>query len=216
MGYNNSARFFRGMLYFFLFTTAALVAPLFASGPEYAKALNLYKRTEYQASLELLLPVRQKDPGELVLIGQNYFMLGDAKRASDFFQKATAAEPKRSEYFHWLGRAYGRRAEISNPFSAMSLASKARQNFEKAIQLDPKNSEAVNDLFEYYLEAPGFLGGGLDKAAKLAEGMAKLDAAEGLWAQARIAERRKDFPAAEDRLRRAMAAAPKQVGRVID
>ena len=216
MGYNNSARFFRGMLYFFLFTTAALVAPLFASGPEYAKALNLYKRTEYQASLELLLPVRQKDPGELVLIGQNYFMLGDAKRASDFFQKATAAEPKRSEYFHWLGRAYGRRAEISNPFSAMSLASKARQNFEKAIQLDPKNSEAVNDLFEYYLEAPGFMGGGLDKAAQLAEHIAELDSGEGYWARARIAEKRKEFPSAEQHLRRAMEVAPHQVGRILD
>ena len=39
---------------------------------------------------------------------------------------------------------------------------------------------------------------------------------EGLWAQARIAERRKDFRTAEDRLRRAMEAAPTQVGRVVD
>jgi tetratricopeptide (TPR) repeat protein len=101
-------------------------------------------------------------------------------------------------------------------FTAPGLASKARQHFEKAVALNPRNQDAVSDLFEYYLEAPGFLGGGLDKAVKLAESMTKLDAAEGLWAQARIAERRKDFPAAEDRLRRAMAAAPKQVGRVID
>ena len=52
----------RGMRYFLLFyflvlTTVALVAPLFASGPEYGQALNLYKRTDYQASLDLLLPV---------------------------------------------------------------------------------------------------------------------------------------------------------------
>src|ERR1041385_106030 len=83
----------RGMRYFLLFVTAALLAPLFASGPEYGRALNLYKRTEYQASLDLLLPVAEKDPAELALIGQNYFMLGDARRASDFFQKATVAEP---------------------------------------------------------------------------------------------------------------------------
>ena len=30
------------------------------------------------------------------------------------------------------------------------------------MELDPKNQEAVNDLFDYYLEAPGFLGGGLN------------------------------------------------------
>ena len=37
--------------------------------------------------------------------------------------------------------------------------------FEKSVELDGKNLEAINDLFSYYLEAPGFLGGGLDKAA---------------------------------------------------
>ena len=46
-------------------------------------------------------------------------------------------------------------------FTATGLASKARQNFERAVQLDPQNREALSDLFEYYLEAPGFLGGGL-------------------------------------------------------
>ena len=48
-------------------------------------------------------------------------------------------------------------------------ASKAHRYFEKAVELDPKNLEAMNDLFEYYLEAPGFLGGGFDKAQALAD-----------------------------------------------
>ena len=71
-------------------------------------------------------------------------------------------------------------------------------------------------MFEYYLEAPGFLGGGLDKAVTVAAKIAALDPAEGLWAQARIAERRKDYGKAEEQLRRAMQAAPTQVGRVVD
>ena len=33
------------------------------------------------------------------------------------------------------------------------------------MQLDPHNGEATGDLFDYYLNAPGMLGGGLDKAA---------------------------------------------------
>src|SRR5207247_5125092 len=40
--------------------------------------------------------------------------------------------------------------------------------------------------------------------------------AEGLWAEARSAERRKDYAAAEVQFRRAIAAAPLQVGRVVD
>jgi tetratricopeptide (TPR) repeat protein len=152
----------------------------------------------------------------VLLIGQNYFMMGDAARATDYFQQAVDLEPTNSVFYHWLGRAYGRRAETGSMFTAMSSASKARQNFEKAVQLDSHNYEAVNDLFEYYVEAPSFIGGGLDKAERLAERIAAHDAAEGNYAQARIAEKRKEYPRAENHLRKAMELAPRQVGRVID
>src|SRR5579863_3477645 len=175
------------------FLAFALVSmPLYAAGAEYDRALDLYKHTDYQASLNLLLPAQEKSAAELVLIGQDYFMVGDAKRASEFFEQAVAAEPGNSVYHHWLGRAFGRRAEMGNPFTAFGYASKARQHFEKAVELDSKNSEAVNDLFEYYLEAPGVIGGGMDKAVKVAEQIAEHNAAEGNYARARIEEKRKN------------------------
>jgi Flp pilus assembly protein TadD len=191
-------------------------ASLFASSADYDQAADLYNKTAYTASLKQLLAIEQKNPADMALIGQNYFMLGDAKRASEFFQKAVAAEPDNSVYYHWLGRAYGRRAEMGNPFTAVGNASKARQNFEKAVELDPKNSEAVNDLFEFYIEAPGFIGGGLDKAAKLAEHIAELNPSEGDYARSRIDEKRSEYRSAEEHLRHAMKLAPHQVGRVID
>lgn len=189
---------------------------LFAADPAYELARVRYNRTEYDASLRLLLPEPDKDAPTLMLIGQNYFMMGDPKRASEFFEQAVALEPANSVYHHWLGRAYGRRAEMGSMFTALGNAAKARQNFEKAIQLDPHNAEAVNDLFEFYVEAPGFMGGGLDKAERLAALIAARDAAEGQYAQARIAEKRKEYRGAEAHLRRAMELAPRQVGRVID
>jgi tetratricopeptide (TPR) repeat protein len=189
---------------------------LFAAGPEYDRALELYKHTDYEGSLKLLLSLDGKKAADLTLIGQNYFMMGDAKRATEFFQQSVAAEPDNSVYHHWLGRAYGRRAETGNPFTALGQASKARQSFERAVELDPKNSEAVNDLFEFYLEAPGIVGGGLDKAQRIADRIAEHDAAEGNYAHARIAEKHKQFPDVEKYLRVAMQLAPHQVGRVID
>jgi len=84
------------------------------------------------------------------------------------------------------------------------------------VALDPKNLDAIGDLFEYYLEAPGFLGGGLEKAGKTAERIAQLDPAAGYVAQARIAEHRKDLPTAEERFRLAVEAAPKHLGHRID
>ena len=77
--------------------------------------------------------------------------------------------------------------------TAPGFATKARQYFEKAAQLNPDNLDAQSDLFEYYLEAPGFLGGGFDKASATAAQIARINPAEGYWAQAKLAEKRKEF-----------------------
>ena len=101
-------------------------------------------------------------------------------------------------------------------FTAPGFASKARQFFERAAQLNPDNLDAQSDLFEYYLEAPGFLGGGFDKASATAAQIARINPAEGHWAQAKLAEKRKEFSSAEAHLRRAIEIAPQQIGRLID
>jgi tetratricopeptide (TPR) repeat protein len=201
----------RGILVFSILTVSVLGA---SSSLDSAK--RLYQQTNYEGSLAALSALPDKDARVFDLMGRNQFMLGDYKRASESYQQAALADPANSTYENWLGKSFGKRAETASPFTAPGLASKARQHFERAVALDSGNKEAMSDLFEYYLEAPGFLGGGLDKAARLADRMAAVDPAEGLWAQARIAERRKDYRKAEEQLRRAMQAAPLQVGRTLD
>jgi Tfp pilus assembly protein PilF len=200
------------------FASVALgVASLLLAGTsELERAAKLYSYTDYNGSLKILLPLPQKDGPAWLLIGRDYYGLGDLKKATESIEKAIAAEPGKSEYFLWLGRAYGRRAETSSPFTAPGFASKARQNFEKALELDPANLEAASDLFEYYLEAPGFLGGGMDKAVRLADRIAELNQTEGYWARAKIAEKRKEYSGAEEQFRRAVELAPRQVGRLLD
>ena len=67
---------------------------------------------------------------------------------------------------------------------------KGHEFFERAVELDPRNGEAFNDLFDYYLQAPGILGGGYDKAAEVAKRIGQLNPAEGHFAQAQLAEKR--------------------------
>jgi tetratricopeptide (TPR) repeat protein len=191
--------------------------PLFAAPPsELEQARKLYQETDYEASLQILLAIQPKDAPVYGLIGQDHYMLGAYKKATESLEKAAAEEPENSDYQLWLGRAFGRRAETASPFTAAPQATKARQHFEKAVQLNPRNMEALSDLFEYYLQAPGLMGGGLDKASGIAGRMAAIDPAEGHWAEARLAERHKEFDTAERHLRDAARLAPQQVGRLID
>jgi tetratricopeptide (TPR) repeat protein len=186
------------------------------AGPELEQAQRLYNATDFAQSIAILQALPTKNAAACSLLGENYYMVADYKRAADWFEKAVAAEPGNSMYNLWLGRAYGRRAETSNPLSAPVHASKARRYFERAVELDPRNLEAMADLFDYYMDAPGFLGGGADKAQALAQRMAAIDLAEGYAAQAKLAERHKEYGAAEIDLRRAAAAAPHQIGKLIE
>ena len=187
-----------------------------AAGPQYDEARKLYDATDFQQSLRVLTAIPDKTTDAYALMGRNYYMLADFKRASELLDKAFTAQPANSDYALWLGRAYGRRAETSGVFTAPGFASRAHQYFEKAVRLNPRNLDALSDLFEYYLEAPGFLGGGMDKAQQLAGQIAQVDPSEGYWAMFRLAEQRRDYSRAEEQLRRAVEAAPRQVGKVIE
>src|ERR1700678_4499040 len=111
-----------------IYLTAFLVAGILpAATPEWTRANNLYQRTEYQQSLAILQGAPRKDAPSLQLAGQNFFMLGEYKKACEAFEKAAALDQNTPKLIHWLGRAYGRRAETANPFAAPGLASKTRQ-----------------------------------------------------------------------------------------
>ena len=153
----------------------ALPAILFAAGT-FDQALNLYYQAEYSQAIDILL---QLPSGARVqtLLGQSYFQDGEYHKASQALEKAVALDANNSMAHTWLGRSYGRRAETGFPLAAPALAGKARDAFEKAANLDPTNGEGINDLFEYYLDAPALLGGGIDKARGLVPQITKNDAA---------------------------------------
>jgi Flp pilus assembly protein TadD len=193
-----------------------LVTAAGASPDIVRRASDLYQRTDYTGSLHVLAEDPSPDADAYLLTGKNYFMSGDYKKAIEFFEKALVISPASSEYELWLGRAWGRRAETGSWLMAASHASRARQCFEKAVALDPHNREAKNDLFDFYLNAPGFLGGGTEKAEAAAKSIAGERPAEYEFEEAQIADRRKDYAAAEAHLRRAMELAPSEPGRVVD
>jgi Flp pilus assembly protein TadD len=187
---------------------------LTAASPDWTQANHLYQRTDYALSLAVLQGAA-KDAPTLQLMGQNWFMLGEYKRASEAFEKAVALDPNNPKLLYWLGKTYGRRAETANFLAAPGLASKTRQMFEKSVELDPTDKDALGDLLDFYLDAPGFLGGGIQKAEALAQMILKQDQAEGHYAEGIVADKQKEYDTAEQQFRRAAELAPRQVGRVL-
>ena len=98
------------------------------------------------------------------------------KDAAALLRDAVSMAPDESRIHHLLGKCYGRMAETAGPLHAFSLARDTRREFEKAVELDGKNIEALQDLMEYYREAPGFLGGSRKKAVEIEKRISRLNA----------------------------------------
>ncbi|MDE3105775.1 MAG: hypothetical protein KGK08_11415 [Acidobacteriota bacterium] len=87
-------------------------------------------------------------------------------------EAAVSANPHSSEFNLWMARTYGQKASHANPLSAMSLARKVHESFEAAVAEDPNSQAAAQDLAEFYIAAPGLVGGGVEKARDLANRIA--------------------------------------------
>jgi len=133
------------------------------------------------------------------------YMLEQWDAAVDLCEEAVRLETENSSYHLWLGRAFGEKADRANFLSAYSLAKRVRSEFETAVKLNPRNADALADLGDFYFEAPGAVGGGVDKAEQIAEQLEKVDPARGHELRARIAEGRKDVLEAEHQLKEAIA-----------
>jgi len=146
------------------------------------------------------------DPLAHNLLCRAYFSLGQWDRGIADCEKAVSLAPDNSQFHLWLGRIYGEKADKAGFMTAAGLARKVRDEFEKAVHLNPRSVDARSDLAEFYLEAPGIVGGGRDKAQEQADSLLGLDPARAHWVNARIAEKKKDFTTAEQEYRAAIAA----------
>jgi tetratricopeptide (TPR) repeat protein len=163
---------------------------------ELESALGNPRAVEVRHVLEECARGDPRDPRVLLALGRGYLLEGDEGRAVQWFERAAKLDPGCSECQLWLGRAYGAQAIQATLVHQPALAKKVRKAFERAVELDASNLSARAALVEYYSRAPGFLGGGLDKARREAEEIRRRDALRGHEAFGRVAEHEKRFDAA--------------------
>ncbi len=125
--------------------------------------------------------------GCLLMAGEKY------KEAASAFERAVKADDASAVAHFFLGRAYGAQAQRANVLSQPSLARKTKREFDRAVQLDPSYVDAREGLFEYYVQAPGIMGGSKDKARAQVEEIRRLDAYRGGALAATLAGREKNW-----------------------
>jgi len=186
-----------------LFCLAAVLVSSAVSTPA-ADLLASGRADEAVSLLQKRVGDSPNDAASFNLLCRAYYSYGAWDQGISACEKAVALDPNNSQYHLWLGRVYGEKADSVSFFSAASLAKKARVEFETAVRLNPENVEARSDLSEFYVEAPGMMGGGTDKAEAQAQALEKLFPAKAHWIRARIAEKKKDYPTAEKEYRAAI------------
>ena len=135
-----------------------------------------------------------KGAGESALFAQGCLAMADDrfKDAERLFERLVDADGSSATYHLYLGRAYGAQAQRANVLRQASLARKTKGEFDRAVQLDPENLDAREGLVQYYSQAPGIVGGSMDKAAEQVAEIRKRNAYRGGFLAASLAARRKD------------------------
>lgn len=152
------------------------------------KSKKLFDEGKPDDAKALFEQVIKESPGN----AEAYYYLGvlaidsDYDEAIDYLEKATQLDNLSAKYRLMLGNAYGTKAARAGIFKKFGAASDCLKNFERAVQLDPKYIEARSSLIEYYLQAPGIMGGNVKKARAQADTIGMFDPYEGYMEEARI------------------------------
>ncbi|MFP5390118.1 MAG: tetratricopeptide repeat protein [Gammaproteobacteria bacterium] len=182
--------------------TLALLALQSAHADEYSAGLKARRHAEVERAASARLAQDPNDADALVAKNRAILGSGDTARTDEAVklgETCVARHPNHSRCQLALGEALGTRALTNGVLSALGYAGTIREAFKKAVELDPKSVDARFSLLDYYLNAPGIVGGGADKgralvtqtatvlpdAAKLMQ--AKLDIMDGNKAKAESA-----------------------------
>jgi len=181
----------------------ALLLSLFAIatfGQSIESGRQLFEQKKYPEAQKQLLTIKE---GHKDFAAAQYYLgriAFDAKNFDDaleYFEEATEANGSVADYHEWLGNAAGSVARNANVFRQGMLAPKMKAAWEKAVALDPKRISPRFSLIEYYLEAPGMMGGSKEKAETTAREIVALSPADGYRALGNVYNRTERIADAE-------------------
>ena len=177
-----------------LVAAAVLVPNVLVGQSSETSGVQLFEAGKYKEAKTVFEPAfkaNTRDAAAAFYLGRIAMEERKHDRAAEYFESATKLDPNNTQYVLWLARAYGREAQEANVLRQPGLARRARSAWERAIELDPGNLDARSDLIQYYVQAPGFLGGSMAKALEQAEEIRKRNALRGYLELGALYEREK-------------------------
>lgn len=147
-------------------------------GQSLERGISFYNKGKLKEAEKFFLTIDEDDHRRNYYLGRIAFDSNELDDAVDFFEDAAEKE-KNSEYYTWLGNSLGVLAQNSNVFRQGILAPQVKDAYEVAVSIDPKNLDAQWGLLQYYIQAPGFMGGSYEKAEKTAIAIGATDPLKG-------------------------------------
>jgi tetratricopeptide (TPR) repeat protein len=189
-----------------LVTICFCKVPLRADDAQAETLLRQGRVDEATATLSHVLATKVNDARAHQLLCRVFYAQDMAESAVRECEQAVQDDPSSSDSQMWLGRAYGLKASQINMLSAFRVAKKVHTAFERAVQLDPTNVQAMSDLGQFYVAAPGIVGGGVDRAEALVPQIMPLSARKAHRLMALIAKKKNDMATAEAEYKNAISA----------
>ncbi|MEO8595855.1 MAG: hypothetical protein ABI759_21220 [Candidatus Solibacter sp.] len=185
---------------------SSVVAAQQTSPAERLIATGHWKRA--RTLVEKQLRDNPEDPLANFLLSQIRAAFGDRTSPLPLAEKAVALDGRTAKYRRQLAEVLGLTAQHAGPFQLVGLGRRFRRELNAALALDAKDVQALRDLVEFYLIAPGLIGGSVRDAIATATRIEEIDPAEGALARARVAAYQKDSTREKTFLRKAVALSP--------
>jgi len=204
-------RLVRTTVFLLLATSASLPAQTTAGLAHAKQQFDTRNWDAAKAEFTSLARTMPNDVTPVLYLGKIALAQSDIEEGIKQFERCIGIDDRKADCHAWLGNALGSAAQRTSKFKLPFLAKRTKREFDRAVELDPDSIEGRSGELQYYLYAPGFLGGSIEKAREQAAEIEKRDKLRGALAHAIIADHEKNSAESEAAYQRAIATAPDSV-----
>jgi tetratricopeptide (TPR) repeat protein len=161
-----------------------LAAPLWADSPQADLATHgHWKRLKAQIEPRA---ANASDAEAQWLLSRVRMAYRDYDGALPPAEKAAALDSRNADYQWQLAQVVGELASSASVFKQIGLAKRYKREVDAALAIDPRHTEALTGLMEFYNRAPGIVGGDKKKALQIVDQLMAIDKVAGCAAKVRL------------------------------